>query len=84
MRDRHIVKHPFTNWGMAVKEQLNDLQLTQVWLADKLGVSREYVTKVLKGMNYVSDSRRAKIEAVLEAERIRRLDDTTSNAQTTA
>lgn len=58
---RDLIIHP----GVTLKEALQDREMTQKRLAEKVGMTEQHISRVIKGSNNISASFAKKLEYVL-------------------
>ena len=60
---------------LAMSKRMEELEMTQQMLAEKMNCTQQYVSKVLKGQKNMSLETLCKIESTLGIEIFKRLDD---------
>lgn len=69
MDNGHVVKYPYTEWGLHIKARLNGIERTQKWLSDTLGITAAYLSDMLKGKIKPSERWKGEVERLIsEAE----------------
>lgn len=69
LKERYWMDYSFSI-ALAVVEELNEQYKSQAWLAEQLGVSRQYLSKLLKGKENLTLETIAKLSSALGKELI--------------